>query len=86
MDFGKLKSSVQKEVIDILDHSVAIYGKDTLLLKAIQGPFFRTILFPYETTVENVCSWIAERLLTYHLNISKIVLWKTPTSKVVLTL
>jgi len=85
VDFGDLKKIVREEIIDLLDHAVAVYVKDTLLLNAMSDTF-RTVMFPYETTAENLCIWIAGRLQSRSLNISKIILWETPSSKAVLTL
>ena len=85
IDFGDLKRIVTEEVIEFLDHTVAVYEKDDLLVDAVCDRF-RTVLFPFETSAENLCVWIAERLQSRSLNISKIILWETPTSKAVLTL
>ncbi|MDK2976008.1 MAG: 6-pyruvoyltetrahydropterin/6-carboxytetrahydropterin synthase [Candidatus Marinimicrobia bacterium] len=85
MDFGDLKHIVKKEIVDILDHSVAVYEKDLTLVDALSGKF-RSVMLPFETTAENLCAWIARRLQARNLDISKIILWETPTSKAVLTL
>ncbi|BFN37427.1 6-carboxytetrahydropterin synthase QueD [Fidelibacter multiformis] len=85
MDFGDLKHIVKEEIVDILDHSVAIYEKDVTLVDALSGKF-RAVMLPFETTAENLCAWIARRLQARNLDISKIILWETPTSKAVLTL
>lgn len=85
IDFGDLKDIVKQEIVDILDHSVAVFEQDTLLKESLANKF-RCVIFPCETTAENLCAWIANRLQACNLNISKIILWETPTSKAVLTL
>jgi 6-pyruvoyltetrahydropterin/6-carboxytetrahydropterin synthase len=85
LDFGILKKIVKREIIDVLDHSVAVYDQDTLLRNTLVDTF-RCVIMPFETTAENLCAWIADRLQAKALHISKIVLWETPTSKAVLTL
>ncbi len=85
MDFSDLKRVVEEEILNVLDHSVAICDRDELLKNALTENF-RCILLPFETTAENLSAWIAHRLQVKGLNISKIILWETPTNKAVLTL
>jgi 6-pyruvoyltetrahydropterin/6-carboxytetrahydropterin synthase len=85
IDFGDLKKIVTEDIINLLDHTVAVYANDDLLVSAVCDKF-QTVLFPFETTAENLCAWIAEKLQSRSLNISKIILWETPTNKAVLTL
>ena len=83
IDFGDLKEIVIKNIIDKLDHSTAIYEKDSLLLTNFPK-VLKYNIFPYETTAENLSKWIFDKL-TKLLKIKKVRLWETPTNQVTYT-
>lgn len=83
IDFGDLKEIVIKNIIDKLDHSTAIYEKDSLLLTNFPK-VLKCNIFPYETTAENLSKWIFDKL-TESLKIEKVRLWETPTNQVTYT-
>ncbi|MDA3871980.1 MAG: 6-carboxytetrahydropterin synthase QueD [Candidatus Marinimicrobia bacterium] len=83
IDFGDLKEIVIKNIIDKLDHSTAIYEKDSLLLTNFPK-VLKYNIFPYETTAENLSKWIFDQL-TKLLKIEKVRLWETPSNQVTYT-
>ncbi|MEA3500360.1 MAG: 6-carboxytetrahydropterin synthase QueD [Candidatus Marinimicrobia bacterium] len=83
IDFGDIKKIVNKNVIDKLDHTTAIYKYDPLLLDNFPK-VLRYNVFPYETTAENLAKWIYDKLNKL-LKIEKVRLWETPTNQVIYT-
>lgn len=79
-DFADLKTTVKTQVINKLDHSVAIYDQDEILMPAIPESLKR-VIFPFETTAENLVQWIFRTIDKYDHRISQVILWETPTSK-----
>lgn len=84
MDFGDLKRIVNDNIIQILDHATVIYEKDSLLLDSFPKSLKHVVL-PYESTAENMCVWIYEKLEHAGLTCKQVSLWETPTSKAIYT-
>ncbi len=83
IDFGDLKNIVNKNIVDKLDHSTAIYEKDSLLMNAFPKTLKHNI-FSNETTAENLSKWIFDKLVKL-LTIEQVRLWETPTNQVTYT-
>jgi 6-pyruvoyltetrahydropterin/6-carboxytetrahydropterin synthase len=66
MDFGRLKKIVTEEIIDKLDH--------TILNESIQ------INNDFPTTAENLCSYIAEILMSIGIDVVHVRVWETQDS------
>ncbi|MDP4281572.1 MAG: 6-carboxytetrahydropterin synthase [Bacteroidota bacterium] len=67
MDFGILKKVVQKEIIDIFDHSLVIspaYGPE--ILDHMKKNFSNILVVPYQPTSENLLIDFVSRI-TSHL-------------------
>ena len=83
IDFGDLKNIVNKNIIDKLDHSTAIYKNDSLLLDNFPK-VLKYNIFEQETTAENLSKWIFDKL-TNLLEIEQVRLWETPKNQVTYT-
>lgn len=85
IDFYDMKKIILTEVVDILDHATVIYEKDELLMKSFPMELHH-VLLPYESTAENLCHWISDKLAKAGLKIKQVSLWETPNSKAVYTI
>lgn len=82
MDFGQLKKIVNKNIVDVYDHSVVVYKKDERLPE-MQKVFENTIATEYQPTCENmVCDFaaIVNNKLPKGLSVFGIRLYETATS------
>jgi 6-pyruvoyltetrahydropterin/6-carboxytetrahydropterin synthase len=83
MDFGELKNIVTKEIVDQVDHSLAIYDKTP---KPIIDPLkttYKLFLTPYQPTCENLIADFAKRIqkkLPSHISLFSLKLCETVTS------
>lgn len=62
MDFGDLKSIVKSEIIDKVDHALAIYDKTPKNIIDTLKPSFQLLLTPYQPTCENLIVDFAKRI------------------------
>ncbi len=83
-DFADLKSLVKTEIVEKLDHSTAVWSNDELLMKALPASF-KKMVFPFETTAENLAEWIFFTIEKQEPRISKVILWETPASQAIYT-
>ena len=83
MDFGELKTIVNTEITDKVDHALAIYDKTPKpVIDALQQSF-NLLLTPYQPTCENLISDFAERIkkrLPSHIRLYSLKLCETVTS------
>lgn len=94
IDFGDLKTFMQAEIHDVLDHSLIVYERDVTLIMAMQSIDDneedykqKVVLFPYVPTAENVARWCFQKLqplVEHHfrdnLVLHQVAIWETPTS------
>jgi 6-pyruvoyltetrahydropterin/6-carboxytetrahydropterin synthase len=102
LDFGYVKELLMTKVHDVLDHGFIVYEFDQELLARFscdqnlpeedrESPYdWKTIIFPYVPTAENIAKWVFEELQepinsayneTAYLDGVKV--WETPTSSAV---
>lgn len=95
VDFSDLKTLMQTEIHDILDHGFIVYEDDQDLLTCFDvdknGEAFdcwKIIRFPYIPTAENIARWCWEQLdvkvstsFRDNLKLSAITIYETPTSE-----
>ena len=89
MDFNKVKEIIKKELIDRLDHSVALNVTTTDkfeidLYKICKKHKKRMSLFSCRTTAENMSRYIFEKinsLMKNNIKCSKVELYETTTGK-----
>ncbi|MBP6334312.1 MAG: 6-carboxytetrahydropterin synthase [Bacteroidia bacterium] len=84
MDFGDLKSIVNKHVLDDFDHTLLIYDNSfTDDLEQYEHIFGKIRLVPYQPTCENLLIDIRQRILPYlpeNITLEVIRLHETATS------
>lgn len=81
MDFADLKEIVQKEILNVFDHSVVLWEEDTRFEFLSNVP--RVHLAPYQPTCENLLIDFVTRLrrnFKDELTLCCVVLRETPTS------
>jgi 6-pyruvoyltetrahydropterin/6-carboxytetrahydropterin synthase len=88
IDFGEIKSAIQKHIFDVLDHSFMVWEKDELLVKFFkENSELKHLLVPFVTTSENIAAWIFIQLdkifkekYKAKFELYSVKLWETPTS------
>lgn len=87
VDFSDLKRVVKEEIVDKLDHAVALCLVDEFereLYRLLSKSGQRVVQLPYRPTAELMAADFLEiltkRLSGTGITISKIKLWETPTS------
>ncbi|MFP4663055.1 MAG: 6-pyruvoyl trahydropterin synthase family protein [Bacteroidales bacterium] len=84
LDFGDFKKIVNKEIVDVFDHSVALSdAEDYESLKKIRGLFERVHILPYQPTCENMVEDFAGRIskkLPDGVELFSLRLYETATS------
>ena len=88
IDFSDLKSIMETKVHDVLDHGFIYYKEDTLMEQVLDlDPSWKTIVFPYIPTAENIARWIWFELdsdIRNHwrgnLKLDTVIVYETPTS------
>jgi 6-pyruvoyltetrahydropterin/6-carboxytetrahydropterin synthase len=64
IDFNDLENIVQKKVIHIFDHTLALSSETAEnLITVLTSSFDRVVLLPFQPTCENLVSYFAEKLL-----------------------
>jgi 6-pyruvoyltetrahydropterin/6-carboxytetrahydropterin synthase len=91
MDFGVLKSIVNREVVDRLDHTFTIRRSDTNseLIAILQRFYTNVHVVDYQPTSENMLVDMAARLvpaMPQGVRLAKLTLYETATSKAELVL
>ncbi len=84
MDYADLKSLVHELIIEKLDHALAVYEQDSLLMGKFD-PSLKQIIFPFETTAENLVAWIFREISRREPRLAEVTLWETPGNKAVCT-
>ena len=80
MDYSDLKKLVGEKILQRLDHSLAVFEQDPLLMGRFD-PSLKQIVFPFETTAENLVHWILTELRKTDKRVVKAVLWETRNNK-----
>jgi len=80
LDYGDLKKLVAEKILNRLDHSLAVYEQDSLLMGRID-PSLKQIIFPFETTAEHLVQWILQELRKTEKRVVRAVLWETRNNK-----
>ena len=62
MDFKHLKRLVQP-LVDAWDHATLVAETDAALHEALERLGVRTFVFPFDTTSENLCAYVADHLV-----------------------
>jgi 6-pyruvoyltetrahydropterin/6-carboxytetrahydropterin synthase len=62
MDFGELKAIVKNDIIDKIDHSLAIYNKTPKEFIDALKSASNLVLLPYQPTCENLVNDFAKRI------------------------
>ncbi len=63
MDFKHLKRVI-KPLVDAWDHATLIADYDTVLLNLIRPTGWKYVVLPFDTTSENLCSYVADYLVS----------------------
>lgn len=82
MDFSLLKAIVQREVLDVLDHSIVI-EKHSKYISAIESLDTKKQIIDFQPTCENLVLYIKkkiEKFLPENVELQKIVLYETASS------
>jgi 6-pyruvoyltetrahydropterin/6-carboxytetrahydropterin synthase len=85
-DFGNMKSIMMQSIHDPLDHGFIVYEGDDLMRRAIYNgdQDWKTIVFPYIPTAENLALWCYEKLegavRAMGFSLDSVTVWETPTS------
>jgi 6-pyruvoyltetrahydropterin/6-carboxytetrahydropterin synthase len=83
MDFSELKNIVMKEIVDQVDHSLAIYDKTPIQIIDPLKTTYKLFLTPYQPTCENLIADFAIRIqkkLPAHISLFSLKLCETVTS------
>lgn len=84
IDFGDLKALVKKEIVDKFDHALVVWDGDEPLKKLVTENGFKHLFLPYQTTAENMVTWIYQQLTAQKrltdFAIVRVKLWETDTS------
>jgi len=59
VDFGDIKRLCKTWIDDHIDHSFLVYDKDTTLLEFLRAEDNRHYLVHFNTTAENIVTWLA---------------------------
>lgn len=84
LDFKDLKEIVNKNVVDILDHSLVVYEKAAgPVLDKVKEMYEKVYVLDFQPTCENLILYIADLLqaaLPQSLNLHSLKLFETATS------
>ena len=87
LDFAELDRIVKEEIVSEWDHAWLFNVRDEPTKEALeilkQHFPVKAVGFPWHITSENLAKYIYDRLRAAHLNVSKVVLWESSSSKVV---
>ncbi len=61
MDYFDVKDVVGP-IVERLDHSVAVWDKDSALIKVLDELNSRKVVLPFETTAENLCHYFLDEI------------------------
>jgi len=91
IDFGNLKTIMNKRVHDVLDHGFCVWENDHVVRNMMEdeahGQGWNYIVFPYIPTAENIARWSWEEIVKdieeefgNDLKLYEVAVWETPTS------
>jgi 6-pyruvoyltetrahydropterin/6-carboxytetrahydropterin synthase len=83
VDFGDLKKIVVTEIVDKVDHALALYDKTPSSIIDSLKSNTNLLLTPYQPTCENLIADFAERIqqkLPHHIKLFSLKLCETVTS------
>ena len=91
IDFGNLKTIMNENIHDVLDHGFAVWEEDKVLRAILDEPSktnnWNYIVFPYIPTAENIARWSwtqiqhkIEKEFGNDLELFEVAVWETPTS------
>lgn len=84
IDFNDLENIVEKKVIDVFDHTLALHDETSEDLKnSLKGSFDRIVLLTFQPTCENLVNYFAERIgpmLMNNVKLYSLRLYETTTS------
>lgn len=82
MDFGELKETVQKNVLDVFDHALAL-NEHATAASDLGRHFEKIVLLPFQPTCENLVLYIVEKVmneLPQNVELYQVKLFETATS------
>ncbi|HEY2155648.1 MAG TPA: 6-carboxytetrahydropterin synthase [Isosphaeraceae bacterium] len=77
VDFGEIKSKVQRWIDETLDHTMILCVRDPLL-PALQEFNERVFIMEENPTAENIARLIYDRAVESNLPVVEVRLWETP--------
>lgn len=91
IDFGNLKTIMNKRIHDVLDHGFCVWENDHVVRNMMEdeahGQGWNYIVFPYIPTAENIARWSWEEIkddieveFGNDLRLYEVAVWETPTS------
>jgi len=91
IDFGNLKTIMNKRIHDVLDHGFCVWENDHVVRNMMEdeahGQGWNYIVFPYIPTAENIARWSWEEIkddieveFGKDLRLYEVAVWETPTS------
>jgi 6-pyruvoyltetrahydropterin/6-carboxytetrahydropterin synthase len=84
IDFSDLKNIINKEIIQVFDHALALNRKANIApLQPDQGMFSKMVILDYQPTCENLVADFANRikkLLPTEIELFSLCLYETATS------
>lgn len=91
VDFAALKTLLDTQVHDQLDHAFMLAESDQIMNGFYQAqPDLKHVIVPFPTTAENIAQWIFNNLqpqipqLSPDLKLSSVQLWETPFNSVLI--
>ncbi|MBN1185104.1 MAG: 6-carboxytetrahydropterin synthase [Bacteroidales bacterium] len=84
IDFNDLDKIVNRKIIHIFDHTLALSSETTEnLVSALKSSFDKVLLLPFQPTCENLVGYFAEKLqndFNYNVKLHSLKLYETTTS------
>lgn len=85
VDFGDIKTLLEKYVHDVCDHAFMVSESDALMMDFYKkNSELKHVIVPFDSTAENIASWISGRLspeitkLPGSVRLVSVQLWETP--------
>ena len=81
-DFSDLKTVLQEEIHDVLDHAVMVYKEDKLMMDMVKDTDLKVCVVDFVTTAENMSRWAFEKIQARlkNLTVQSVVVYETETS------
>ncbi len=84
-DFGEIRDLLNQQVQGPCDHSFMVAENDSLMMEFFRtNPQLKHLTVPFETTAENIATWIYQRIETElkkispSLKLTSVRVWETP--------